>query len=49
MAFKSITGARGIDWKVGVDLDGLPETIQEVTDHQAQSSSRRSSSSRARR
>ena len=34
--FKSITGARGIDWKVGVDLDGLPETIQEVTDHQAQ-------------
>jgi iron complex outermembrane receptor protein len=36
MAFKSITGARGIDWKVGVDLDGLPETIQEVTDHQAQ-------------
>ena len=35
-AFKSITGARGIDWKVGVDLDGLPETIQEVTDHQAQ-------------
>ena len=36
MSFKSITGARGIDWKVGVDLDGLPETIQEVTDHQAQ-------------
>jgi iron complex outermembrane receptor protein len=36
MAFKSITGARGIDWKIGVDLDGLPETIQEVTDHQAQ-------------
>jgi iron complex outermembrane receptor protein len=36
MAFKSITGARGIDWKVGVDLDGLPETIQEVTDHQTQ-------------
>jgi iron complex outermembrane receptor protein len=36
MAFKSITGARGIDWKVGVDLDGLPESIQEVTDHQAQ-------------
>jgi iron complex outermembrane recepter protein len=37
MAFKSITGVRVIDWKVGVDLDGLPETIQEVTDHQAQS------------
>jgi len=36
MAFKSITGARGIDWKVGVDLDGLPESMQEVTDHQAQ-------------
>jgi len=36
MAFKSITGARGIDWKVGVDLDGLPESIQEVTDHQNQ-------------
>jgi hypothetical protein len=36
MAFKSITAARGIDWKVGVDLDGLPETIQEVTDHQSQ-------------
>jgi len=36
LGFKSITGARGIDWKAGVDLDGLPETIQEVTDHQAQ-------------
>ena len=36
MAFKSITGVRAIDWKVGVDLDGLPETIQEVTDHQNQ-------------
>ncbi|HET9865515.1 MAG TPA: TonB-dependent receptor, partial [Steroidobacteraceae bacterium] len=36
LAFKSITGARGIDWKIGIDLDGLPETIQEVTDHQAQ-------------
>ena len=36
MSFKSISGARGIDWKVGVDIDGLPETIQEVTDHQAQ-------------
>jgi len=36
MGFKSITGARGINWKVGVDLDGLPESIQEVTDHQEQ-------------
>ena len=36
MSFKSITAARGIDWKVGVDLDGLPESIQEVTDHQKQ-------------
>jgi iron complex outermembrane receptor protein len=36
MAFKSITAVRGIDWRVGVDLDGLPETIQEVTDHQKQ-------------
>jgi len=25
-----------IDWKVGVDLDGMPESIQEVTDHQSQ-------------
>ena len=36
MSFKSITAFRGIDWRVGVDLDGLPETIQEVTDHQKQ-------------
>ena len=36
MAFKSITGVRGIDWRAGVDLDGLPESIQEVTDHQEQ-------------
>ncbi|MGH8262203.1 MAG: TonB-dependent receptor, partial [Steroidobacteraceae bacterium] len=36
MTFKSITGVRGIGWKVGVDLDGMPESIQEVTDHQAQ-------------
>jgi iron complex outermembrane receptor protein len=36
VGFKSITGARGINWKVGVDLDGLPESIQEVTDHQEQ-------------
>jgi iron complex outermembrane receptor protein len=36
MSFRSITAARGIDWRVGVDLDGLPESIQEVTDHQKQ-------------
>jgi iron complex outermembrane receptor protein len=36
LALKSITGARGIDWKVGVDLDGTPESLQEVSDHQAQ-------------
>ena len=36
LSFKSITGARGIGWKVGVDLDGTPESLQEVTDHQAQ-------------
>jgi iron complex outermembrane receptor protein len=35
-ALKSITGVRRIDWRVGVDLDGTPETIQEVTDHQFQ-------------
>ena len=34
--FKSITGYRQIDWKVGIDLDGTPESIQEVTDHQHQ-------------
>jgi outer membrane receptor protein involved in Fe transport len=36
MTLKSITGYRGIDWKVGTDLDGIPESIQEVTDHQEQ-------------
>lgn len=36
MQLKSITGYRGIDWKVGTDLDGNPESIQEVTDHQEQ-------------
>jgi iron complex outermembrane receptor protein len=36
LSLKSITGARGIDWKVGVDLDGTPESLQEVSDHQAQ-------------
>jgi iron complex outermembrane recepter protein len=36
MTLKSITGWRQIDWRVGVDLDGTPESIQEVTDHQFQ-------------
>jgi iron complex outermembrane receptor protein len=36
MTFKSITGYRQIRWLVGIDLDGTPETIQEVTDHQHQ-------------
>ena len=36
MQFKSITGYREIDWRVGIDLDGTPESVQEVTDHQEQ-------------
>jgi iron complex outermembrane receptor protein len=36
MKLKSITGFRQIDWRVGVDLDGTPESLQEVTDHQFQ-------------
>lgn len=36
LTFKSITGYREIDWRVGIDLDGTPESIQEVTDHQMQ-------------
>ncbi|MGO9930232.1 MAG: TonB-dependent receptor [Steroidobacteraceae bacterium] len=36
MKFKSITGYRGIVWNIGTDLDGTPETIQEVTDSQKQ-------------
>ncbi len=36
LTLKSITGYRDIDWRVGVDLDGTPESIQEVTDHQYQ-------------
>jgi iron complex outermembrane receptor protein len=36
LALKSISGYRQINWRVGVDLDGLPEQIQEVTDHQHQ-------------
>jgi iron complex outermembrane receptor protein len=36
MTLKSITGYREIDWHVGIDLDGTPESIQEVSDHQQQ-------------
>ncbi|HXW74006.1 MAG TPA: TonB-dependent receptor [Steroidobacteraceae bacterium] len=34
--FKSITGYRQIKWNIGTDLDGTPETLQEVTDAQHQ-------------
>jgi iron complex outermembrane receptor protein len=34
MALKSITGWRQITWNIGTDLDGLPESMQEVTDGQ---------------
>jgi len=33
---KSISGYRQIAWLIGTDLDGTPETLQEVTDHQHQ-------------
>jgi iron complex outermembrane receptor protein len=33
---KSISGYRQIKWSVGIDLDGTPEQIQEVTDNQNQ-------------
>ena len=36
ITLKSITGYRQIAWLIGTDLDGTPETIQEVTDHQHQ-------------
>ncbi|HWW78505.1 MAG TPA: TonB-dependent receptor [Steroidobacteraceae bacterium] len=36
MALKSITGYRQIKWDIGTDLDGTPETLQEVTDQQHQ-------------
>jgi iron complex outermembrane receptor protein len=36
LTFKSITGYRQIAWRIGTDLDGTPETLQEVTDHQHQ-------------
>ena len=36
MSLKSITGYRQIKWDIGTDLDGTPETLQEVTDQQHQ-------------
>ena len=33
---KSISGYRQITWLIGTDLDGTPETLQEVSDHQHQ-------------
>ena len=36
LSLKSISGYRQINWLVGTDLDGTPETFQEVTDHQHQ-------------
>ena len=33
---KSISAWREINWNIGTDLDGLPESMQEVTDTQAQ-------------
>jgi iron complex outermembrane receptor protein len=36
MKLKSITGWRGIKWDIGTDLDGTPESLQEVTDEQKQ-------------
>jgi iron complex outermembrane recepter protein len=36
MKLKSISAWREINWNIGTDLDGLPESMQEVTDSQAQ-------------
>ena len=36
VSLKSISGYRQIAWLIGTDLDGTPETLQEVTDHQHQ-------------
>jgi iron complex outermembrane recepter protein len=36
MSFKSISAYRQIRWLIGTDLDGTPETLQEVSDHQHQ-------------
>lgn len=36
MQLKNIVGYRQIKWDIGTDLDGTPETLQEVTDAQHQ-------------
>ena len=36
MELKSISAWREISWNIGTDLDGLPESMQEVTDGQGQ-------------
>ena len=36
LSLKSISGYRQIAWREGTDLDGTPETLQEVSDHQHQ-------------
>jgi iron complex outermembrane receptor protein len=36
ITLKSISGYRQIRWLIGTDLDGTPETLQEVSDHQHQ-------------
>ncbi|HVW71273.1 MAG TPA: TonB-dependent receptor [Steroidobacteraceae bacterium] len=36
ISLKSISGYRQIRWLIGTDLDGTPETLQEVSDHQHQ-------------
>lgn len=36
LSLKSISGYRQIRWHVGIDLDGTPEQLQEVTDAQHQ-------------
>ena len=36
LQLKSISGYRQIKWNIGTDLDGTPETLQEVTDEQHQ-------------
>jgi outer membrane receptor protein involved in Fe transport len=36
LSLKSISGYRQISWHVGIDLDGTPEQLQEVTDAQHQ-------------
>ena len=49
LTLKSITGYRQIKWNIGTDLDGTPETLQEVTDRSTSTSGRRKSSCSARR